>query len=66
MRGFLDRKSWEGPVGIARIVLGLSAIGLIVVALTGLTAAKALLPMLLIMLTLGFLGGYQLGQTRRQ
>lgn len=65
MKGLLTRKSWEGPQGLARIVLGLSAIGLLVVVLTGLTAARAMLPMLLMMLSLGFLGGYYVGSTRR-
>jgi hypothetical protein len=65
MKGLLDRKAWEGPLGIARIVLGLSAVWLLVTVFTGFTAAKLMLPMVLMMLALGFLGGYQMGQSKR-
>lgn len=71
MKSLVNRKAWEGPLGIARIVLGLSAAWLIVIGvagltgLTGFTAAKVMLPMLLMMLALGFLGGYQMGQSKR-
>ena len=71
MKELLDRKAWAGPLGIARIVLGLSAIWLLIIglaALTGLTgfsAAKVMLPMVLMMLALGFLAGYQMGQSKR-
>jgi hypothetical protein len=58
-------RDWESPVGVARIVLGLSAIWLIFTALTGLTASKAVLPLTLMMLALGFVGGYQTGHNKR-
>lgn len=65
MKGLLNRRPWDSLLGVTRIVLGLSAIWLIVIALTGLTAAKAVLPISIMMLALGFLGGYQTGQSKR-
>lgn len=71
MKVLLNRNEWEGPLGIARIVTGLSSIWLVLVALGGLagltsfTAAKVMLPMVLVMLGLGFLAGYQVGQSKR-
>jgi hypothetical protein len=62
---------WSGPVGVVRIVCVLSALWLLVVTLAGLvgltgySAEKIVLPAGLMLLSLGFLTGYQVGQSRR-
>lgn len=67
----MDRKVWSGPVGVARIVCLLSALWLFVVGFggvvgwTGYSVGKTVLPLVLTMASLGFLAGYQLGQSRR-
>jgi hypothetical protein len=71
LRRLIDRKAWTGPLGIGRMVLLASALWLFVTALLvligvpGMTTAKFVLPGSLMMLALGFVGGYQLGQTKR-
>jgi uncharacterized membrane-anchored protein len=71
VRRLIDRKLWTGPLGIARIVLLLSATWLFVTGLlevigvTGVTPAKAVLPGSIMLLALGFVGGYQLAQSKR-
>ena len=67
----MDRKMWTGPLGIARIVLLLSATWLFVTGLlevigvSGVTPAKAVLPLSIMLLALGFVGGYHLAQSKR-
>lgn len=62
---------WIGPLDIARIVLLLSAIWLFVTGLlqvigvNGVTPAKAVLPGSIMLLALGFVGGYQMAQSKR-
>lgn len=71
MRRLLDRKAWEGPVGIARIVVLLSATWLfvtgllLVIGVSGWTPARAVLPSEIMLLALGFLFGYQMGLSKR-
>jgi hypothetical protein len=71
MKALLERKTWSGPVGVARIVAILSAISVIgvstggLVGVAGYTPAKAVLPMGFMLASLGFLAGYQMGQSRR-
>ena len=71
MKRLMDRKAWEGPLGVGRIVLGLSAIWLFitglleVIGVNGVTPAKAVLPAMIMLLALGFVSGYQMGQARR-
>ena len=71
MKGLFVRKVWSGPVGVARIVCILSATWLFVmsaaslIGLTGYSPGKLALPLGLMMLSLGFLAGYQVGQSRR-
>jgi tetrahydromethanopterin S-methyltransferase subunit C len=71
MKALLERKTWSGPAGVARIVAILSAIWVIVVSaasligVNGYTLGKVVLPMGLMLLSLGFLAGYQMGQSRR-
>jgi hypothetical protein len=71
MKALLDRKVWSGPVGVARIVAILAAIWTIVVCaaglvgVTGYSPAKAYVPMVIMLASLAFLAGYQMGQSRR-
>lgn len=71
MKRLMERKAWTGPLGIARIVVLLSAIWLFVTGLlevigvNGVTPAKAVLPAMIMLLALGFVGGYQMGQAKR-
>jgi hypothetical protein len=71
MKRLMDRKMWTGPLGIARIVLLLSAIWLFVTGLlqvigvNGVTPAKAVLPGSIMLLALGFATGYQMAQSKR-
>ena len=71
MKRLMERKAWTGPLGIARIVVLLSAIWLFVTGLlgvigvNGVTPAKAVLPASIMLLALGFVGGYQMGQAKR-
>ncbi|GAC1456203.1 MAG: hypothetical protein PVSMB1_05830 [Gemmatimonadaceae bacterium] len=67
----MDRKVWSGPVGVARIVAILSAIWAFVVSAAGLIGVdgyapeKAALPLGIMLASLGFLAGFQMGQARR-
>ena len=71
MKRLLNRKVWEGPLGLARIVLILSAIWLmvtsflVVIGVPGATNGKSVLPLSIMLLALGFVTGYQMGQSRR-
>lgn len=71
MKRLLDRNAWTGPLGVGRIVLLLSAIWLFVTGLlevigvNGVTPAKAVLPGSIMLLALGFVSGYQMGQAKR-
>ena len=71
MRRLIERRTWSGPLGVGRIVLLVSAVWLFVTALLalmdvpGMTPAKSVLPGSVMMLALGFVGGSQLGQSKR-
>ena len=71
MRRLIDRKVWTGPLSVGRIALLISAVWLIttgvlvLVGVPGWTNAKFALPASVMMLALGFVGGYQLGQNKR-
>ena len=71
MRRLIDRRTWSGPLGVGRIVVLVSAVWLFVTALLalmdvpGVTPGKAVLPESLMLLALGFVGGYQLGASKR-
>ncbi|HYL07301.1 MAG TPA: hypothetical protein VEU76_02055 [Candidatus Udaeobacter sp.] len=69
MKALLDRTYWSGPLGIARIVLILSAVWLLIVSAASLldlmSVSKAVLPAGIMMVALGFVAGYQMGQTHR-
>jgi hypothetical protein len=67
----MDRKVWSGPAGVARIVAILSAIWVIVVSAAGLigvngySPAKATVPMAIMLASLAFIAGFQMGQSKR-
>ncbi|HXM72361.1 MAG TPA: hypothetical protein VN940_03940 [Candidatus Dormibacteraeota bacterium] len=71
MKELLERKTWSGALGVARIVAILSAIWVMVVSVasligvTGYSPAKADVPMAIMLPSLAFLAGYQMGQSRR-
>jgi hypothetical protein len=71
MRALLDRKAWSGPPGVARIAAILSAIWVIVMSAAGLigvsgySPAKAAVPLGIMLASLAFLAGYQMGQSKR-
>ena len=71
MKRLFERRTWSGLLGVGRIVLLISAAWLLVTAVLtligvpGMTTAKSVLPGSLMMLALGFVGGYQLGQSGR-
>lgn len=71
MKALLERKTWSGPLGVARIVGILSAIWAIVestasvIGVAGYSPAKAALPTAIMLASLAFLAGYQMGQSRR-
>lgn len=64
MRVLLERKTWSGPVGVARIVGVLAALwgivvnGAALVGVTGYSPAKAYVPMAIMLAALAFLAGY--------
>jgi hypothetical protein len=66
----LDREAWSGPLGVARIVAILSATVVLVwsvASLVGLTtySYKIYFPMTIMLVSLAFLGGYQMGHAKR-
>jgi hypothetical protein len=71
MRILLERKTWSGPLGVARIVGILSAIWAIVesaaslIGVAGYTPAKAAIPTAIMLASLAFIAGYQMGQAKR-
>jgi hypothetical protein len=71
VKALLERKTWSGPLGVARIVAILSAIWVMFVSaaslmgVTGYSPSKGDLPMAIMLASLAFLAGYQMGQSRR-
>jgi hypothetical protein len=70
MRLLLDRRSWTGPLGMARIVGMLSATLVVVwsvASLAGWTdfSAKIFVPIGIMLASVAFLYGYQMGQAKR-
>lgn len=66
----LDREAWSGPLGMARIVGMLSATWVIVwsvASVVGLItwSAKIFVPIAIMMASVAFLYGYQMGQAKR-
>jgi hypothetical protein len=66
----MDREMWSGPLGMVRIVGLVSATWVFFWALAGvvgLTAYsyKIYIPMTFMLTSLAFLGGYEMGQSKR-
>jgi hypothetical protein len=66
----MDREMWSGPLGMARIVSLISATWVFfwgLASVIGLTAYsyKIYFPMTIMLVSLAFLGGYQMGQSKR-
>jgi hypothetical protein len=70
MKLLLDRSSWSGPLGMARVV-GILSSTLVVVwsvaSVIGLAAfsAKIFVPIGIMLASVAFLTGYQMGQAKR-
>jgi hypothetical protein len=66
----LDREAWSGPLGVARIAGLVSATWVFfwgLASVVGLTAYsyKIYFPMTIMLVSLAFLGGYQMGHVKR-
>jgi hypothetical protein len=71
MKLSLDRRSWSGPLGLARIVGILSATWVLVWSMAGILglasfSAKIFVPMGIMLACVAFLAGYQMGHANRQ
>jgi hypothetical protein len=71
MKLSLERRSWTGALGMARIVGLLSATWVLVWSVAGMVglasfSAKIFVPMGIMLASVAFLAGYQMGQSNRQ
>ena len=71
MKLSLDRRSWSGPLGLARIIGLLSATWVLVWSVAGMIglatfSAKIFVPMGIMLASVAFLAGYQMGHSNRQ
>jgi hypothetical protein len=70
MKLSMDRRSWTGPLGVARIIGILSATWVLVWSLAGMIglasfSAKIFVPMGIMLASVAFIAGYQMGQSKR-
>ena len=70
MKLLLDRRSWTGPLGVARIIGILSATWVLVWSVAGMVglasfSAKIFVPMGIMLAAVAFIAGYQMGQAKR-